>query len=570
MSNEELLETFTEWARQVADRADIPMGVRQAATGLQKQGLAALAAQPDAPAFDWPDVSPAGLRKMAEIAAPNNGAVFRAAADEIERLAAQPVAQAPAPFIHKKTGGKYQFVGNARLQSANALNDMAYLVVYRGEDGKLWARASDEFTERFHQEGRPSRMLCDDFLEAEAEAGGVLAISPELHAVMLAAAPSPVAQAPELTDEQINQIWSAKDAPTTHKSTLSPFGLERIRAILAAAAPSPEASKPVQAEAPSEPMRAHIEQFATRAGWKMEEGEGAFEFVQRKCYQQGWIDHGTKSRDREDDTSASQDQGPDTGRVSGESGPAAEQHNEHRTGQSGADREHDQRDCRGAGLHGASNLPPQVAQKPDFIYNGERGRDAEDLLDGYNHGTAFYASPVLLRIDRAIEPLTSGEIRALMAKHGIAFANINTVEALVRDVELEHGRGVANPQARAALAAQPLEQKPVGYVVHDKHRNMTGDRAFHGMRIESAFQVEPYDRDCVTPVYAGPQPEQVAQDRFERAMKETWQMIDPLRPPPAGTYALGEHNGIAAALKTLRENYDRAARASGQEGCRHG
>lgn len=41
-----------------------------------------------APASDWPDVSPAGLRKMAEIAAPNNGAVFRAAADEIERLSA--------------------------------------------------------------------------------------------------------------------------------------------------------------------------------------------------------------------------------------------------------------------------------------------------------------------------------------------------------------------------------------------------------------------------------------------------------------------------------------------------
>ena len=72
------------------------------------------------------------------------------------------------------------------------------------------------------------------------------------------------------------------------------------------------------------------------------------------------------------------------------------------------------------------------------------------MLDGYNHGTAFYASPVLLRIDRAIEPWTSGELRALMAKHGIAFANINTVEALVRDVELEHGRGVANPKARAA------------------------------------------------------------------------------------------------------------------------
>ena len=57
---------------------------------------AALAAQPDAPASDWPDVSPAGLRKMAEIAAPNNGAVFRAAADEIERLSA---AQAPEGWM---------------------------------------------------------------------------------------------------------------------------------------------------------------------------------------------------------------------------------------------------------------------------------------------------------------------------------------------------------------------------------------------------------------------------------------------------------------------------------------
>ena len=56
---------------------------------------AALAAQPDAPASDWPDVSPAGLRKMAEIAAPNNGRVFRAAADEIERLSARAETSTP-------------------------------------------------------------------------------------------------------------------------------------------------------------------------------------------------------------------------------------------------------------------------------------------------------------------------------------------------------------------------------------------------------------------------------------------------------------------------------------------
>lgn len=51
-------------------------------------------------------------------------------------------------------------------------------------------------------------------------------------------------------------------------------------------------------------------------------------------------------------------------------------------------------------------------------------------------------------------------------------------------------------------------------------------------------------------------------EAFEAAMRETWKMIDPFRPPPAGTYALGEHNGIIAALKTLRENYERAVRST--------
>jgi hypothetical protein len=37
-----------------------------------------------------------------------------------------------------------------------------------------------------------------------------------------------------LTDEQINEIWSEKDQPL-HKSALSPFGMERIRAIIASA-----------------------------------------------------------------------------------------------------------------------------------------------------------------------------------------------------------------------------------------------------------------------------------------------------------------------------------------------
>ena len=60
--------------------------------------------------------------------------------------------------------------------------------------------------------------------------------------------PPPAQPAPvPLTDEQINDIWSAKDNPQ-HRTTLSPWGLDRIRAIIKAAlstqpaqpAPEPE------------------------------------------------------------------------------------------------------------------------------------------------------------------------------------------------------------------------------------------------------------------------------------------------------------------------------------------
>jgi len=49
----------------------------------------------------------------------------------------------------------------------------------------------------------------------------------------LAAQPAPAVPVP-LTDEQINAIWSARDLPV-HRSDLSPFGMERVRAIIDAA-----------------------------------------------------------------------------------------------------------------------------------------------------------------------------------------------------------------------------------------------------------------------------------------------------------------------------------------------
>lgn len=51
---------------------------------------------------------------------------------------------------------------------------------------------------------------------------------------------------------------------------------------------------------------------------------------------------------------------------------------------------------------------------------------------------------------------------------------------------------------------------------------------------------------------------------FEHALRDTWAMVDPLNPPgQAGSYARGEHNGICAALQTMRENYERRMRPSG-------
>ena len=53
-------------------------------------------------------------------------------------------------------------------------------------------------------------------------------------AMLYAAPPAAPAPAVPLTDEQINAIWNAKDLPE-HRSNLSPWGMDRIRAIIAAA-----------------------------------------------------------------------------------------------------------------------------------------------------------------------------------------------------------------------------------------------------------------------------------------------------------------------------------------------
>ena len=49
-------------------------------------------------------------------------------------------------YRHVKTGGTYQIVGYARLQSATPICDYADLVLYRSDaDGSIWARGRNEF-----------------------------------------------------------------------------------------------------------------------------------------------------------------------------------------------------------------------------------------------------------------------------------------------------------------------------------------------------------------------------------------------------------------------------------------
>ena len=46
---------------------------------------------------------------------------------------------------HKKRGTIYEVIGHARLQAAGTLPDDATLILYRGDDGQVWAREVSEF-----------------------------------------------------------------------------------------------------------------------------------------------------------------------------------------------------------------------------------------------------------------------------------------------------------------------------------------------------------------------------------------------------------------------------------------
>ncbi|OGT59725.1 MAG: hypothetical protein A3E01_04490 [Gammaproteobacteria bacterium RIFCSPHIGHO2_12_FULL_63_22] len=45
---------------------------------------------------------------------------------------------------------------------------------------------------------------------------------------------------------------------------------------------------------------------------------------------------------------------------------------------------------------------------------------------------------------------------------------------------------------------------------------------------------------------------------LDAVIREAFKLVDPFSPPPAGSYARGHHEGIIAALKTVRDLYPRA------------
>jgi hypothetical protein len=93
-----------------------------------------------------------------------------------ERLASPPpggVGEGWRPtHRHVKRGGLYRVLGGAKLQTAEALSDDTYLIIYQDERGLLWARPQPEFSD-----GRFERLTPD--VPAPPLGGGEAKSTPE-------------------------------------------------------------------------------------------------------------------------------------------------------------------------------------------------------------------------------------------------------------------------------------------------------------------------------------------------------------------------------------------------------
>lgn len=88
---------------------------------------------------------------------------------------------------------------------------------------------------------------------------------------------------PDATQLLREMLEEFEDHPT-HGTAM---WVDRIRAALDGVAVVDEAHELTVRYAR---LGTHVENFALTLGWKREDGEGAFEFIQRKSYRQGWED----------------------------------------------------------------------------------------------------------------------------------------------------------------------------------------------------------------------------------------------------------------------------------------
>lgn len=83
--------------------------------------------------------------------------------------ALKPVSGDVERYQHKKRGTIYEVIGAAELQAAQPQMEHAELVIYRGEDGKLWARNSGEFHDGRFERIEPAAALSQSSLAVEGE-----------------------------------------------------------------------------------------------------------------------------------------------------------------------------------------------------------------------------------------------------------------------------------------------------------------------------------------------------------------------------------------------------------------
>lgn len=162
-------------------------------------------------------------------------------------------------------------------------------------------------------------------------------------------------------------------------------------------------------------------------------------------------------------------------------------------------------------------------------------------------GDVALPSPAALASPRVEMPpgLTPGEKQAFML--GVAAATAAAPSAPEQPISDERADAIHSmPWVRDCLLR--YVDRPCDKEARDVVRAITNAQA--GLMVGAQPPVSPS---------APEQPDW--RQAFERAMKQTWGMVDPLKPPgQPGSYWRGEHNGIVGSLQTLRENFERELR----------